>query len=87
METARTKARIEKKVEIWFQYENIGKEIGAPKVELPEEGVQVLRIWNLMKGKIDWAALDDIAAYVNVKDIELTIDLLLIFQDQVEAIE
>jgi len=40
-----------------------------------------------MKGKIDWAALDDIAAYVNAKDIELTIDLLLIFQDQVEAIE
>ena len=87
METARTKTWIEKKVEIWFQYENIGKEIGAPKVELPEEGIQVLRIWNLMKGKIDWAALDDIAAYVNVKDIELTIELLLIFQDQVEAIE
>jgi len=40
-----------------------------------------------MKGKIDWASLDDIAAYVNAKDIELTIDLLLIFQDQVEAIE
>ena len=37
--------------------------------------------------KLDWVCINDIAEYLGIKDIEHTIDLLLIFKDQAEAIE
>lgn len=42
--------------------------------------VKSQQAFNLMEGKIDWAALDAITEYLEVKEIELFIDSLLILK-------
>ena len=40
-----------------------------------------LQAFNIMECKIDWAALDAITEYLEVKEIDLFIDSLMIFKE------
>lgn len=37
--------------------------------------------WNLMGATIDWAALDAITEYLEIKDVDTLIDNLLVLKD------
>lgn len=48
-----------------------------PDIELSQSNEVALRIWNLMGSEMDWSALDVLAEYYRVDDVEMLIDSLI----------
>jgi len=59
------------------------KQPGPP----PPEGLSVaLEAWDLMGGRIDWAALDTVSALLGAEDVELLIARLIAIRDHAASI-
>jgi len=60
----------------------LGKYIqGAQPVELGEFQKKSLAGFNLLGGELNWQAVDDVAEYLEISDIELFIDNLITLKD------
>lgn len=63
-------------------YDGVGQYIpGAQPVELEEFQRKSLAGFNLLGGEINWQAVEDVAEYLEINDIELFIDNLITLKD------
>ena len=70
-----------KKLKAWLESTQNPGQSGLP----PEESVIALRCWNTMQG-IDWDALEIIAEYYGVQDINLLIHQLITIRDHASRV-
>lgn len=57
----------------------------AKPIILEGDPVKSVQAWNMMDGKIEWSAINDIAEYLEVVDIEFFIDGLLLIKEYMAA--
>lgn len=57
----------------------------AKPIVLDGDPAKSVQAWNMMDGKIEWSAVNDIAEYLEVVDIEFFIDGLLLIKEYMAA--